>query len=426
MSEIVGVRPPTPLEAYQAGLYHFDLVEPLPEPIRIPVQGPAPFNMLAIVQTLVSITRYTFNGPFERLTIDVPTTLVVAGVDPLAPQLHPQKHSSAGTLRRMQTTNDTDFVIAIDRIRPESRFDARGRWWLTVDVANQFDSDIFSEAQAHITSWVLYLDPTPVVAPGTAVPAKPPGVAPTMSGVAGQTHQLLAVYQTYLSLPGADTFAAAQEIANLLRQVAGHADASVEAADGQQLVVEALDATSPNDQDPNEIVALRAEARQNLILRLLEAGRPADAAAAVAPMLERYRAYVEAGGDRSRVLRELGDPIKPLLGAHLTGEALAITRAQLEFLEHSHPLDPTIELAHRLDLANARHNLVARLLDAGQRDEAAAVAAVVVGEYLDYAARAGADVAEAVAQLRAFQHVVDGGGLTEASASTSAAINSLT
>jgi hypothetical protein len=177
--------PPTPFQAYAAALYRFPLFELLPEPLRVPVQGPPPFNMLAVVQTHVWISEYAFaDNELTRRTLEVPTSLTVNGVDPLAPERHPVQHSSTGTIRMMQTTDDTSFVIALDRIHPESHFDARGRWWLGFDVADQFDN-VFAGAHATITSWVLCFDPAATAAP----PATPGSGTQTFSGAAAEAQR---------------------------------------------------------------------------------------------------------------------------------------------------------------------------------------------------------------------------------------------
>jgi hypothetical protein len=148
LPEEVVPRIPTPFEAYEGGLYHYPVIEPLPPPLCIPVLGPAPFNRFAAVQTRVAISEYRWTDDvLHRRTLEMPTALTIKGVDPLAPARHPVEHSSTGIVRMMQASDDTSFVIALDGIHPESRFDANGQSWIAVDVAHQFDQ-VFAAADA--------------------------------------------------------------------------------------------------------------------------------------------------------------------------------------------------------------------------------------------------------------------------------------
>jgi len=409
-AQFVASPPPTPAQAYAAARYHYPLFELLPAPLRIPVAGPAPYNALAVVQTIVYLTAYrAADDVLRRRTIDVPTKLVVTAVDPLAPGRHPVQHSTTGTIRMMQTTDDTSFVIALDRVSTESHFDARGQWWFTVDVAAQFDQ-VFAGGSALLTSWVLYLDPHAA----DPVPSTPPALST-------QGQAALADYQRYLRQPHADAAAAARELSDLVRGLQGAHTSDAVAL--QQLAVQALTGVGPSARAADrEHVLLLAEARQTLVVRLLEDGRPADASALVEPMLDGYRAYLADGGDAGRVLREIDDPVKALLAAGLPQQALAVTRAHVDLLERSTSGSDQDRLQLALDLANARHNLVARLVDAGRRDEAEQLAWQVVRDYLAYAQLAGADRAEAVSQLRAFRLVVDGNALRGALPDVDAAL----
>jgi hypothetical protein len=188
-------------------------------------------------------------------------------------------------------------------------------------------------------------------------------------------------------------------------------------------VVDTLARVDPPADQRREHGITLAEARQNLVMRLLDDSRPAEAEPLVAPMLDGYRQFVADGGDVGRVLQDrVVDLVKPLLAAHLPDPALAITRAHLDLLEGVVPSSGSQRTQHLLDLANARHNLVARLLDAGRTDEATALVAKVVRDYRAYAQQPEADVVEALAQLRAFKLVVESAALTEASTAVTAAI----
>ena len=160
-------------------------------------------------------------------------------------------------------------------------------------------------------------------------------------------------------------------------------------------------------------------------MRLLDDSRPAEAEALVTPMLDGYRRFVADGGDVGRVLQDrVVDLVKPLLAAHLPDQALAITRAHLDLLEGCHaPGNGSQRAQHLLDLANARHNLVARLLDSGRTDEADALVPTVVRDYRAYTQQPEADLVEAIDQLRAFKLVVESAALTEASAAVTAPLS---
>lgn len=151
---------PTPQQAYEQLPYRFPLVDAQPV-VRIPVAGPAPFDTVAVVRTVVGLTTYGWaGGEVERQRLTLPTPLLAPGaVGGPAPV-----HSSSATLRMMQisaeqdfVTNDdnTDFVLAVDSIDPVSGFDEHGRWHVTVEAAASV-WQVFAGATAEVSSWVLF------------------------------------------------------------------------------------------------------------------------------------------------------------------------------------------------------------------------------------------------------------------------------
>jgi hypothetical protein len=75
----------------------------------------------------------------------------------------------------------------------------------------------------------------------------------------------------------------------------------------------------------------------------------------------------------------------------LTDEALSAAQAAVDALV-ALTLAPADQLEHQLKLAEARHNLIARLIDAQHVDEAATLAPQTITAYRDYAAAPGADI----------------------------------
>ena len=106
-----------------------------------------------------------------------------------------------------------------------------------------------------------------------------------------------------------------------------------------------------------------AEARHNLIVRLRDADQSPPAAALAKLTVTGYRDYADReGADLYRVQRDLAELVKPLLAVGAIMEALAAQKAALEVLERIQP-EAGKELDHEIQVVEAQHNLVARLLD---------------------------------------------------------------
>jgi hypothetical protein len=111
---------------------------------------------------------------------------------------------------------------------------------------------------------------------------------------------------------------------------------------------------------------------------------------------------------------ERDDPVRdlttlPLASLHLTDEPLAA--AELLARTFGAVPVPAEHLAFDITFANARQNLVARLIDAHRPQDAAAQSAQAIAAYRQYAAEAGADRALAVTQLTDLAQVLRNGGL---------------
>ncbi len=157
---------PTPQQIYDLLPYQFPLVDQQPV-VRIPVAGPAPFNMLAVVRTVAVVTQYSVaDGLMDRQRLSLGTNLVLSGYDPLRPEQQLVRHSSSATVRMMQisaevgalTDDNTNFTFAVDEVETESKLDETGRWYVTVDVAASV-VQVYAGATMEVTSWVLCWEP---------------------------------------------------------------------------------------------------------------------------------------------------------------------------------------------------------------------------------------------------------------------------
>ncbi|WP_156409717.1 hypothetical protein [Nocardioides sp. Soil796] len=407
---VVPARLPTWQELYPLLPYRFPLSEPTPV-VRIPIKGPPPFNMVAVVHTRLPGLVTPADGNIRRLQIrGIPTALRVRGFDPGAdPALHEARSSSAPSVRMLQASDDGDFLVACDATgqhqpMPGSGlttcFDDDGRWLLDADTANMADGVIWACA-VEVTSWVMFHEPAAVA--GAPQPA--PSTAEEGSSLATQARLLVDHYRDYLTRPGADVVQAGRELSQLSGQLAA-AHLPRDAVTPQQMATDALAAFQPPEGGATEHVIALAEARHNLLVRLFESGMDAQAAPLAEPALSGYRTYAEReGADLFRVQRDFAEFVKPLLAIGLADAALVAQRGALSVLQRMVP-SAGGELEHEISLAEARHNLVARLLDVQLVAEARPTAAATIRAYQDYAARPGADVERAVRNLRELASVV--------------------
>lgn len=124
----------------------------------------------------------------------------------------------------------------------------------------------------------------------------------------------------------------------------------------------------------------------------------ADAQAAVAVLVLRRRA-VEPGADVTSIARELMTMSAELVSRRLREAAVVAQRAAVELFA---AVVPTAEgrATYEWELAGARHNLIARLLEAGDRDGAVALAPDTIAGYRRYAEAPGGDPRQAAIQLQ--------------------------
>ena len=210
-------------------------------------------------------------------------------------------------------------------------------------------------------------------------------------------------------------------IAPELNRVAGLLSAvglTALAVDTQQQAVDLLRDFTPAAPDHLEYLILLAEAQQDLIVRLTDERRPAAAAALGPATVAAYRAYVaESGADADvwRLNNDLTPLQKQLLFVHLTDEALAAVGLLVDTF--SAATVPAEHLEFDITFADARQNLVARLIDANRPEDAAVQATQAIAAYRQYAAEVGADHARAITELTDLANVLQNGGLTPESQS---------
>jgi hypothetical protein len=403
---VLPVIAPTPDEVYHRFFYQFDPLEIIPV-VKIPVRGPAPYNTLAVVQSRADITRWSWSlGELSRRSIPVGNGLRVARFDPNDPRQRQVAHSSSAVIRLMQITDESDFVtdddnttfvLAVDRVRAQSTIDDYGHWSLTIDVADSAWA-VNGFAYAEITSWVLFYEPP-------ALPGSPPEPSQPMSALRTQAAPLLAAYRDYADLPNADILKAAAELAQLDRRLSNLA-AYDAAADAEQLTIDMLSGFSPSAADRAAYLIALAEARHNLIARLVDVGRTEQVPGLASESVAGYLAYAHSpGADQWRAARDLSAMVKPLLAADDLADALAAQQACVDVLAAIEPAGQD-RLEQLIELAEARHNLVARMLDASQIERAAEQVPAAIAAYRTYAATDGSDIDRAVRDLTELATVV--------------------
>lgn len=395
--------PPTPAQVIDQSPFEARFNEVIPV-VRIPVAGPPPFNTLAIVRSrLWGLLVGT--GAIRRVHIDnFPTGLTVRRFDPDRPEQHFVQHSTAVGITALQLSDDNTFTVALDSVDASSTFERDGTWLLSFDGAAQLDvgllSSDFLQFSLEAISHVLFFE----------APAPDEATAPR-TALRGWARLMVDNTRFYATVPGADVLRAAQELAPVVGQLSA-AGFSVDAQMTQQAAVDVLDAFAPESADVPGTLLARAETRHNLIARMLDNSATDVVPPVAAAALRDYRAYAAtAGADLVRLTRDLGELVKPLLAAHLPREALIAQQTQLAVLQADNaPADPS---GHQLAIAEAQHNVVARLLDDGQPAAAALVVTDVITAYLHYAHQPGADRVRVRADLEQLSNLLASAGLTD-------------
>ncbi|MFJ9153726.1 hypothetical protein ACIRP7_38115, partial [Streptomyces sp. NPDC102270] len=100
---------PTFFDIYPKLPYQYPLADWQPI-VRIPVAGPAPFNTLAVVRTQAWISAWgVSDGVLRRRSNTIGTGLVLANYDPKRPEQQHVIHSSAATVHMMQITPEQEI-----------------------------------------------------------------------------------------------------------------------------------------------------------------------------------------------------------------------------------------------------------------------------------------------------------------------------
>jgi hypothetical protein len=133
----------------------------------------------------------------------------------------------------------------------------------------------------------------------------------------------IAAYRQYTAAGGVDVSRLNRDLIDLDKQLLA-LGLTAAAVDSQQVLVDALQGFTPAAADRLNYQITFAEARHNLIIRLFDDHRPAEAAPLIPPVIAAYRDYAAtAGADLSRVATDLHDLTGQLLGAGLTAESAA-------------------------------------------------------------------------------------------------------
>jgi hypothetical protein len=204
---------------------------------------------------------------------------------------------------------------------------------------------------------------------------------------------------------------------------------TAKAVDTQQTVIDLLRAFTPAEANRLEYLITVAEAQHNLIVRLVDDHRPSQAAGLARQTIEAYRGYIAAGGtDVSRLNQDITD-----LQKLLNSPAVGLTAEPVELLQllvatfraAPPPQSHSGRLTFQITFAEARHNLIARLLDDHRPTEARALVAETVAAYRNYATETGADLLRAASDLTQLVGVLAGGSLTAESQSAQQAADEI-
>jgi hypothetical protein len=165
-----------------------------------------------------------------------------------------------------------------------------------------------------------------------------------------------------------------------------------EAALAQQAAVDVLMGETPPVEKRLEYLIALAEGRHNLIVRLIANQQVEQAAVLVAETITAYRDYVgQPSADVMRVAADLSMLQKQLVAPGRPHEAVLVQQAAVDMLVgFMPPVEKRLE--YLIALAESRHNLVARLIDDQQVEQAAALVVETIATYRDYAGEPGADV----------------------------------
>jgi tetratricopeptide (TPR) repeat protein len=232
-----------------------------------------------------------------------------------------------------------------------------------------------------------------------------------MSGnPAGSTKDQIQALRQAAAVPGADVMAIARQLAALSVQLsaAGQAEDAVRA---QRAAVDVLRGIAPPGGLEAEHLTLLAEFLHTLAARLLEAGRPEEAAASGREAVAAYRQAASAvGADVGQIARNLSLLSKLFSSLGLLADALAALQVAVDALRAFTPPDH-LQAEHQNLLAEMLHNLTARLLDLGRLEDAAVSAGHAIACYSQAATILWAEVAATARQLVALAKRLSVSGL---------------
>ncbi|MEO3809241.1 hypothetical protein ABGB17_09610 [Sphaerisporangium sp. B11E5] len=159
--------------------------------------------------------------------------------------------------------------------------------------------------------------------------------------------------------------------------------------------IDTVRAFTPPVQAAAEYTVFAAELLHSRITRLLTDGRLPQAAAHTPETLTAYDAASAApGADIMRVARDLNQLAAQLGNHNLTHEAVTAQQTLVDHLtDHAAAAVSADQLLeYHIMLAEARHNLIARLLADRQPEKAATLVSITLASYRQYVALPGADI----------------------------------
>jgi hypothetical protein len=428
---------PTPAELYQS----FGVVDDsqfLLDLIRIPLPGPGPLNTLASftlpVGNIAYLRKNLTPGHLDRDRAAYVTGLTINAHDPTHADSQGLMQSCTAFLTGARVLDNAAFIAAVDGVGlpdPQGQTPVEVNGW-EVDDLGRFKLMVY-DAQALddnnnallvlkvLRCWVLFHEPTP-----------PPPETPEQRSIRASAifaSQKLTAYHDYVTLPDADLWKASHELTTVARQLES-AGWAADAVAARTLLVTALQSFRPSADQQLDYLIFLAEQRQNLIARLVEQGRFAEARAlgplAVANYRDYYTALPEAGRDvivRVRLDPDLVELQRQLRDAGLSTEPVEAVQLLVEgFRASTPPTEPADLLDFTLKFAEALQDLIARLIDDHRASDAKALVGDALDEYRRYVNLPGSDRAHVVEDLSSLVQLLSQAQLTaEADAAKQAA-----
>lgn len=425
--------PPTPAEAYQSfgTLDDSQFAQPV---LRFPVVGPVPLNTLATFTVPLGNIRWGDTDSLSLSRAAYITGLTINGYDPGRPENLGLMQSCVATLNDVRIDDNATFTAAVDGVAVPDPLghsaveirgwdvDDRGRFKVMVYQGHALDD---SHNTLHVSEfvrcWVLFYEPAP------PPPDTPEELATRAAAL--RASQQVAAYRQYVTLQEADLWKATHELTTLARELEA-ASWTDEAIEVHELIVTSVEAYLPPADLRLDYLLFLAGQRQNLIARLLERDRAQEARDLGAITVTAYTDYYNAlpAADRAEVVRVRLDPDliqlqRQLFNAGLRAEPVqALELLVTAFRGSVRPAPGADRLDFDIKFAEARHDLIARLVDNQRRPEAKALVIETIDAYRTYAAEPGANRVLAVSDLTDLARVLGEARLpTESDAAKQAA-----